>query len=176
MALTNLVLNQLFFREGEELLNFFEGLCVDLKGNEGLVAKSVVISANGGQVCASLLSPRLGLTSQPPTGTLETPPLCTTSTPWGQMNTCQLSGLSARLSRTMTRKQHAPLPPPCFVDVFLTSWGLMGCRYLDFPAASPGLNNTLILKTSLENLSIYIGMQEEDRVRTRLLLSPHHCC
>ncbi|XP_069724561.1 copine-2 isoform X2 [Phaenicophaeus curvirostris] len=54
-------------------------------------------------VYASLLSPRLGLTSQPPMGTRETLPLCTISTPWGQTSTCQLSGLSARSSRTMTQ-------------------------------------------------------------------------
>ncbi|XP_071670374.1 copine-2 isoform X3 [Patagioenas fasciata] len=45
----------------------------------------------------------LGLTSQPPTGTHETPPLCTISTPWGQTSTCRPSGLSVRSSRTMTQ-------------------------------------------------------------------------
>lgn len=37
------------------------GLCVDLKGNGGLVARSVVVSANGGRVCASLLSSQVGI-------------------------------------------------------------------------------------------------------------------
>jgi len=100
------------------LPNFFKSLgfgsCVDLKGAGGSVAPSVTVSANRGWVCASLLPPRLGLTSQPPTGTRETPPLCTTSTPWGQTSTCRLSGLSARSSRTTTRKHCSLLPPPLF--------------------------------------------------------------
>lgn len=125
MALPNLVFIPLFFGgggEGEELdfVKLFQkfdiwvlmGLCVGLKGNGGSVARSVVVSANGGRLCASLLSPRSGLTSQPPTGTRETPPLCTISTPWGQTSTCRLSGLSARSSRTTTRKHRALLPPP----------------------------------------------------------------
>lgn len=37
------------------------GLCVDLKGNRGSVARSVVVSANGGWVCASLLSSQVGI-------------------------------------------------------------------------------------------------------------------
>lgn len=36
------------------------GLCVDLKGNGGSVARSVVVSANGGRVCPSLV-PQVGI-------------------------------------------------------------------------------------------------------------------
>lgn len=123
-----------------------------------------------------LLSPRLGLTSQPPMGTHETPLLCTISTPWGQTSTCRLSGLSARSSRTMTRKQPCPSASTPVLQMF--PWlaeGLLGCMCLDFPSAKPGLNNTLLLKSSLgENYHRHgdtRGGEGKDRV-SPLLPSP----
>lgn len=90
------------------------------------MARSLVAFANRGWFYASLLFSRLGLTSQLPMGTPRSPPLCTTSTPWGQMSTCQPSGLWARSSRTMTRKHRALLPPLLFADVSLASQGVFG--------------------------------------------------
>lgn len=124
-VMLNVVFNQLFAGKVKKwiLLDFFKrlrfgGNCVCCRG---LVARSQMTFANRGWVCASLLSSRLGLTSQLPMGTPRSPPLCTTSTPWGQTSTCQPSGLSDRSSRTMTRKHPFFCHHPCFADVFLAS-------------------------------------------------------
>lgn len=136
------------------------------------MAESVMLSANGGHVCASVLPPRLGLTSRPPMGTHETTPLCTTSTPWGQTSTCRLSGLLARSSRTTTRKHLVLLPPPLFCSWFP---GFLRSSWVDFLSAKPGLNNTLLLKISLgENHHIGgdAGGEGEDSISPL----PCHCC
>lgn len=126
------------------------GLCVDLGGS---VAGSAVVSANRGQLRASLSPPRLGSTSRPPMGTHKTPLPCTISTPWAQTSTCRLSGLSARSSRTMTRKHRPLLPPPCSAAVALVPTGLLACMCPDFPPAKPGLNNTRLLESALSENS-----------------------
>lgn len=133
--------------------------------SEGLVARSVVAFADRRWVNASLLSSRLGLTSQLPTGTPKNPPLCTTSTPWAQTSTCRPSGLWARSSRTMTRKHRALLPHPCLQLFPWLPKKLLGCICLD-----PGLSDSLRML-----FTINIGMEEE-RLGTGFLLSPHCCC